>query len=182
MRPVKCPQDVIYIAKHAAGFIDRKTTLLMIGPKISINSEYLDNRFVVVWTGVVENVERYIQISDVELNCSKHDSFNLSLAESMACGLTCVSTDVVGIKNEILISNSGHLFPYEPADCNVNSDIPRYNSAIQFIVRLAQSDTMRKEFGLRAYEHSLATFNSDKILDKFIQIFNSCDVGEYQAE
>jgi len=173
MRPVKCPQDVIYIAKHAARFIDRKTTLLMIGPKISLNNEYLDGRFVVVWVGVVENVERYIQVSDVELNCSKHDSFNLSLAESMACGLTCVTTDVVGIGNEIINSNSGHLFPYEPADGNANSDIPRYNSAIQFIVRLSQLETMRKEYGMRAYEHSLATFNSDKIMNKFIQIFNS---------
>lgn len=172
MRPVKCPEDVIHIAHEASIHIEQKTTLLMIGPKSKKDKNYNDEKFEIKWEGVVQNVEDYLQISDIELNCSRHDSFNLSLAEAMASGLPCISTDVVGIGAEIQQSKSGYLFPFCPIESWPGDSRGRYHEPIEFITKLANSETLRKEYGFRAHKHAKVTFNSDRIMPQFLRLMH----------
>jgi glycosyltransferase involved in cell wall biosynthesis len=65
----------------------------------------------IYWTGILSEVEFLMQISDVELNASIHDSFNISLMEAMACGVPVVTSDIVGISPHVKKADSGICFP-----------------------------------------------------------------------
>jgi len=145
MRPVKRPEDVIAIADTCAKLCERPVTLVMIGPRTETQRGRCAN-LTVVETGVLPDVVPYLHISDAELNCSTHDSFNLSLAEAMACGVPCVSTDVVGISKEIGASGGGHLFsPTEP--------LGEDHSAVNFLLGLARSNKKRRDIGCKGSLH-----------------------------
>jgi glycosyltransferase involved in cell wall biosynthesis len=129
MRKIKCPEIILDIVIKAATRMQRKCILIMAGPipkdllkslnlnlmKLSHLSHFkyksICKNLTVYWTGIETEVEYLLQISDVELNASLHDSFNISLLEAMACGVPVVTSDVVGISEHILKSNSGYCFP-----------------------------------------------------------------------
>lgn len=110
MRPVKRPELAVKALLATVGFAQsRKVTLLMVGPRPwgadcpqlaklrRFERRALHPKLEIVWTGLQNHVERFLQLGDVALNTSAHDSFNISLLEAMSCGLPCVTTDVVGI-------------------------------------------------------------------------------------
>lgn len=128
MRKIKCVEVVIDIAYKASESISKKTTLIMAGPipndllpRLDFTTIKLHENFfsykscrgnlTILWAGYTEEVEYLIQISDVELNTSLHDSFNLSLMEAMACGVPVVTSNIVGIAPYIEKSNFGICFP-----------------------------------------------------------------------
>jgi len=49
------------------------------------------------FTGPVQNVEEYLQASDIFVLPTENEAFGLSLVEAMACGLAVVSTGVDGV-------------------------------------------------------------------------------------
>lgn len=129
MRKIKCPESVIDIAIKATESISNNCFLLMTGPipfkvianlklnLVNIGHESLFQyktvlpNLTILWTGVLSNVENLLQISDVEINASLHDSFNISLMEAMACGVPVISSDIVGINSHIMKSGGGFCFP-----------------------------------------------------------------------
>jgi glycosyltransferase involved in cell wall biosynthesis len=167
MRPVKSPQDLVYISSELAKITNGNITLLLIGPKIDIQIPEIRN-FSVMQLGVIDRVEMYLWISDVELNCSWHDSFNLSLAEAMACGLPLVTTDVVGIGKEIQAGECGFLFPYESISPNGNNI--KYQSAINFLLKLLNSIEIREQMGENSSLHARNVFDSEKITLNYLKL------------
>ncbi len=129
MRKIKCPGTVIDISMKVSQLTSQKCILIMAGPIPHHELNFLNlpltnlvgNSFfkyktelknlTILWSGIETSVEYLLQISDVELNTSLHDSFNVSLMEAMACGIPVVTSDVVGIKEHILIANAGFCFP-----------------------------------------------------------------------
>jgi glycosyltransferase involved in cell wall biosynthesis len=65
----------------------------------------------VMWVGLQEDPRPFFWTADLAINTSLHDSFNLSLAESMACGLPILTTNTVGISELPGVSNAGLFFP-----------------------------------------------------------------------
>jgi glycosyltransferase involved in cell wall biosynthesis len=63
----------------------------------------------VFFTGSVQNVEEYVQASDIFALPTEDDAFPSSLVEGMACGLTAVTTPVGAIKNIINHQQNGLL-------------------------------------------------------------------------
>lgn len=55
-------------------------------------------------TGEVQNVQEYLQSSDVFVFPTEIEAFGISLIEAMSCGLPVISTNVGGIKD---ILNNG---------------------------------------------------------------------------
>ncbi len=172
MRPVKRPDDVISISSRVAESISRDVTLLMVGPKAETRPADPPSYLRVIRTGIVEHVERFIAASDAELNCSWHDSFNVSLAESMACGLPCVSTDVVGIGEEIAKADAGFLFPYEDL-AESDRSTTRYSSAVEFLNELSRSEPLRTKLGKNASEHAAKAFAASTIMPKYMNLIHS---------
>jgi glycosyltransferase involved in cell wall biosynthesis len=117
MRPVKCPEVILKICIAFASISRSNCNLIMSGPipfdilknlgiaieKVSSEMQrfkYMSKtkNLKIFWTDLVQDVEYFIQMSDVELNASLHDSFNISLLESLGCGIPIISSNVVGIK------------------------------------------------------------------------------------
>lgn len=172
MRPVKHPDDVILVADAVAKELDRDVVLLMVGPEQKLEIEQTADNLLIMWPGIVADVERFLWVSDVELNLSSHDSFNLSLAEAMACGLPCISTNIVGIATEISKSKGGFLFEYSPRMRNTSIH-SRYKDLIQQMLLLAKNDDLRQEVGTNASRHAFSVFNPNRILPKYTSMLAS---------
>lgn len=129
MRKIKCPEIVLDIAIKAAQNISAPCTLIMTGPiphelikALHLKLQLLPGHrnfqqitrlpnLTIYWTGILADVSYLMQIADMELNASIHDSFNLSLMEAMACGLPVVTSEIVGIGPHVLKSGGGFCFP-----------------------------------------------------------------------
>lgn len=170
MRPVKRPEDVIAIAVALAREVRRRIVLLMIGPvrndllKVGAAGD-CDIR----WLGVRERVEDIIVAGDVELNCSVHDSYNLSLAEAMSCGVPVVSTDIVGIAPEIVKACAGHVYSAIPTKSSTHeASCPQ--TVVEYLVRLCEDEDERFETGLRARKWASATFRARNAAGEFAKL------------
>lgn len=130
MRPVKELGLTLTIATAVAEMTRRPVVLLLVGPV----TEHLVDRLR-MWSGVIVGSDApqevrcgslrvrlvglqrdprpYFWSADLTVNTSLHDSFNISLAESMACGVPVLSTDVVGIAEVPGVTDAGLFFPVD---------------------------------------------------------------------
>jgi glycosyltransferase involved in cell wall biosynthesis len=162
MRPVKAPEDVLNIAHAVSEAVAREVLLLLIGPSLAMEALPPSSKLRIRQMGVLDRVEGILQISDLELNCSYHDSFNLSLGEAMACGVPCATTDVVGIADELRGSGGGVLFALEPPE-----EVPRgrrYEAVVSDIAYLANNEPLRRKLATAAHERASATFSRRRVL------------------
>lgn len=195
MRRVKCPEIVLDIALKAAEMISEKCVLLMVGPvpfekinglglpliKLEENNLFqyksCTNNLTIYWTGPVSNVEYFLQISDVEINSSLHDSFNLSLMEAMACGLPVVTSDIVGICNHILNAKAGFVFPtkrlkYDELNevintCSNKRHLFDISYAVDAVVHIAKNREMANSMGKSGADYVRNEFSPEKALKQF---------------
>lgn len=195
MRKIKCPEIILDIAQKAAQLISRKCLLIMTGPipyeevsslnlnlvSLTPNDFFkhkidLDN-LTIYWTGVSSNVEYLIQVADVELNASLHDSFNLALMEAMACAVPVVTSDTVGINEHIVKSKGGICFPTKRLDFDelnktLNSDKPKQSLfdtdfAVDAIIDISKNKTSAKLKGQAAASYVAKEFSVEKISKVF---------------
>jgi glycosyltransferase involved in cell wall biosynthesis len=172
MRPVKRPRDTMRIADNIAEQSHRPVVLLMVGPIREELVEFAKKHVKHVdlrWEGVTLNVENYLYAADVEINCSWHDSFNLSLTESMACGVPVVSTDIVGVAPDITAADAGFLFPSPSSTEDGALDI---NPAIAFILDLTQDETKRQAMADRGAAYVADVFAPNQILAQYIPMLS----------
>lgn len=194
MRRVKCPEVVLDIAQKAAEQIDH-CILIMSGsiPWSTLqtlefpiratggNSPFMHvselKKLTVYWTGVVSNVEFLMQIADVELNASLHDSFNLALMEAMACGIPVVTSDVVGIAPHIEAAGGGYCFPtyppsfdeleqrlYQAEDTTVFFDV---DYAVECIVHLYHNPALATQQGCMGSLYVHDQFSEERVVNEF---------------
>lgn len=62
------------------------------------------------FVGYTDKVDHYMKLSDVYVSTSIQEGQQLTLIESMACGLIPVSSDIRGPRDVIEMAGSGHLF------------------------------------------------------------------------
>ncbi len=193
MRKIKCPEIILDIAQKAAQCIPEKCILIMTGPvpynEISLPNLSSDSingmpiykteftNLTIYWTGILSNVEYIMQIANVELNTSLHDSFNIALMEAMACGIPVVTSDEVGIANHIVKANGGILFPVKKLKFDeLNKTLMLNNSknylfdidyAVSAIIGIAENRTKAKLQGQGAAKYVAEEFSSEKITKEF---------------
>lgn len=200
MRKIKCPEIVIKIAQKASQLITSKCVLIMIGPipfekisslnlnleKICINEIFLHqtriNNLTIYWTGLLSNVEYLLQISNVELNTSLHDSFNLALMEAMGCAVPVVTSNTAGISEHVKKSNGGICFPvkrlaFDDLNNILNSNkSTEYLFEIDYAVSAVEDIVKNKEIAkLKAKEASAYVareFHFRKIIEEFYKHIN----------
>lgn len=160
MRPIKQPTGVMEIASAVAMRLSgRRVVLMMVGPRRAGGWPRRNNLEVRCF-GIIGKPERMLQVSDVCLNWSAHDSFNCSLMEGMSCGVPLVTSDVVGIGSEIVKANCGALFPLDKA-----------TEAIAFLEYLALNPVAGMDYGARGTKHARAAFGSDELLPQYRRAF-----------
>lgn len=65
----------------------------------------------VTFTGYVENVDEYLQLSNFFIFPSENESLSNALIEALACGLPCIASDVGGIPDTVKDGVNGFLLP-----------------------------------------------------------------------
>jgi glycosyltransferase involved in cell wall biosynthesis len=151
MRKIKCPEIVLEIAIKSSQLINERCILLMVGPipydaitSLNLNLVKLSDHdlfiyvttkgnLTIYWTGVLSDVEYLMQVSDVELNASIHDSFNISLMEAMACGIPVVTSDVVGISPHIKKASAGICFPTKKLKFDELNEVLALETSISYL-------------------------------------------------
>jgi glycosyltransferase involved in cell wall biosynthesis len=170
MRPRKRMEDVLEIVARVARQLSQPVVLLLIGPEVPRLIELAKAELAHVdvrWIGVVDDVETYLIPSDLELNCSSDDSFNLSLAEAMACAVPCVSTDIVGVGKEILAAKGGVLFPYIPPR---DREGVYYEDAVEAILKIAQNPAFGQAMGESAAAHAAKVFSQEHLREQYLDL------------
>lgn len=196
MRRIKCPEIVLDIAQKSAQLISDRCILIMTGPipfseLISLNLNLINSHnneslfkystekdnLTIYWTGVLSNVEYLLQISDVELNASLYDSFNLSLMEAMACGVPVVSSDIVGICKHVSAANAGFCFPTIKLNFDELNRVLQSNTskkllfdidfAVSAIVSISKDRIAAKAKGKEGARYVAETFSFEKAKNEF---------------
>jgi glycosyltransferase involved in cell wall biosynthesis len=113
--------------------------------------------------GNIRNTElpRYYSIADIAIYPSiANETFGISIAEAMACGMPVISTNVGGIP-EIVHKGSGFLGP--PKDDNFLAEA---------IKTLLLNDSLRKEMGNAGRKWIVENFSWDIVIEKFEEYIN----------
>ena len=196
MRRVKCPGIILDVAMKTSQLLNRQTVLIMTGPipwdiirnlNLSVDDlrgtqtmfkyrSSVDN-LKIYWTDVSPRVEYLLQISDVELNTSLHDSFNISLMEGMACGIPVVTSDVVGIRGHSETSDAGVCFPtkklkFDELNKTISSDKSQkdlfdVDYAVDATIEIARNMERWKKNGANGAKYVTDNFAFEKVAAEF---------------
>lgn len=187
MRPVKGINHTIRVAIEVAR--RRPTTLLLVGPvteslktalrdvTVEVSPQLPSPPFRVtrgnldiLLTGLQHDTVAFHQASDLALATSYHDSFNISLAESLACGTPIVSSDVVGIADIVREYECGLLFPF---DRNPLQTMPLLDDDRQAdfdltavaarILELSENPGRLRGMGSRAFQAARARYSTGAV-------------------
>jgi len=173
-RPVKGIVHSIDIARQFVSATNSDTRLLIVGPitqhlrdafeLLGLPSPNDDlphdvkiGKLHITCVGLQREVMHYHVLSDVALNTSLHDSFNISLAEAMACEVPVLTSDVAGIASIIEDYACGYVVPFDfnPIyDNNAASasepSVMHYDSAVCWLVEILRNREKRIAMGKRA--------------------------------
>lgn len=114
----------------------------------------------VVTTGFVDNVEDYLQASDIFALPTMDEAFGLALVEAMACGIAAVASRIGGIKDIIDPEENGLLIE------------PRDRAALEAALRrlLAEPD-LRQRLATAAMATVASRYRTDAVLESYASLF-----------
>lgn len=113
------------------------------------------------WTGEVENVEQYMQISSVFCFPTRREGFGIVIIEAMASGLPCVVARLEGVTTDIIPDDRyGILIPGDhPTD---------YATALQ---RFLNQPALAETIGRAARQRSTESFRLEIVAEQFGQLY-----------
>lgn len=172
-RPIKGIHHLIEICLQFSSHVADGVCLLLVGPvtnhlcdslaKIGVCvSQDMTPHFakigslLIACIGLQDDTRRFHAISDVAINTSLHDSFNISLGEAMACGVPVLSTDVVGISSLVAEHDCGRLISFDYNSIYDDHSISRnisstldYDSALEWLITISKNNVLRQLVGSR---------------------------------
>jgi glycosyltransferase involved in cell wall biosynthesis len=170
MRPVKAPHDIVAACRRFAWILSDKTVALQLaGPRIDIGSACTP--LIINQLGVMREIERLLAASDVEINLSRHDSFNLSLAEAMASAVPIITTDVVGIAEHITAAKAGLLIDNNRLQSTTTLD--RFDQLLRSLSMLEARPSTRRQMGLNGYAYATAHLSLSAFRDRVLHLLTS---------
>jgi len=122
----------------------------------------------ITFTGMLTGREKLEALSgsDIFVLPSYSENFGMAIVEAMACGLPVITTDTVGVHNEITETNGGLIIP--------SGDAPRLS---EVIIKIIDNEELAKKISEngRALARERFDFNkvADKMIEKFEEIVNN---------
>lgn len=113
----------------------------------------------IIFLGYQEDVEKYLNVSDAFIICTKHETLCISLLEAAMEKLPLIGTNVGGIP-EIINSKDGILVE--------NEDVVGF---VQAIEKIASNRNMRITFGENAFQYVSSKFDEERILLRLDQLY-----------
>lgn len=121
-----------------------------------INEDMAENVFLLGYRTDIDNI---LNMADIFIICTKHETLCISLQEAGIHGLPLIATRVGGIP-EIVDSTCGILVD--------NLDVRGFVTAIN---RLKNDGELRKEYGNNARRKILSKFSEEKIIKQLDQVY-----------
>lgn len=116
---------------------------------------------VVTFAGNVDNVQEYLQASDVFVFPTQYEAFGLSLIEAMACGLPAVASAAGGVKDIIESGRNGLLV-----------DPKNEKELGEAMDKLLTDRALREKLGWQALETVLARYTPGIVARKYSALFS----------
>lgn len=110
--------------------------------------------------GTVDDVRQYLAIADVFVLSSLTEALPVSVIEAIAMSVPCIVTDVGG--NCDIITHGENGFIVQPKD---------YNAIAEYLFFLIKNSLIRQEMKLKAREKAVKFFNKDKMIQKYIELY-----------
>ncbi|MEO6190238.1 MAG: N-acetyl-alpha-D-glucosaminyl L-malate synthase BshA [Saprospiraceae bacterium] len=164
-RKVKRIPDIINSFAIINQQIPSKLLLIGDGPERSILEDLcreLNIMNKVIFLGKQEAVEDLLNIADLFLLCSDHESFGLSALEAMGCGVPVVSSNAGGLSEVNLNGFSGYT-------CNVGN----IQEITQGILNILQDEKVNEQFRQNALLQA-QKFEISKILPDYLELYYKC--------
>ncbi|HEY3298224.1 MAG TPA: glycosyltransferase family 4 protein [Armatimonadota bacterium] len=116
----------------------------------------------VTFTGYVENVQEYLQSSDLFVFPSENEALGISLIEAMSCGLPAVASRTGGIPEVVQHMDNGILI--EPG----SSD-----AIVEAVSHLLDEHDLARELAQRARETACTRFSMETVAEQYADFFSS---------
>lgn len=116
----------------------------------------------VTFAGEVENVEAYLQASDLFAFPSENEAFGISVIEAMATGLPVISSGVGGLRDILVDGQTGLVFPA--------GDEGALKEGIQ---RLLGDSDLRETLGRAGRAEALSRYSSDRVVEEYSTLFRA---------
>jgi len=114
----------------------------------------------VFFTGSVDNVENYVQASDIFALPTEDDAMPSSLIEAMGCGLTAVATPIGAIKSIINQQQNGLLV--QPGD---------YQQLYDALDRLLTDDALAARLAQAGWQTVQHTYSATIVTERYARLF-----------
>src|SRR5690625_164566 len=162
-RKVKRIKDVIYTFKKIVEHVKSKLILVGDGPESStayslVKKLGLEND--VLFLGKQKRISDLLSISDLKLLLSEQESFGLVLLEAMSCEVPPIGTNVGGIPEVIIHTETVFLV-----------DVGDTYQAAKYDVKLLTDDNLLEQFSKNALTFARESFHSTKIVKQYIDLY-----------
>lgn len=128
---------------------------------VSLSKELSINK-VVVFTGFIENVNRYLSGIDLCLFTSKEEGLGSTVLEFFLAKTPVVSTNAGGLKDIVIANETGLI-------CNICDEICLSKQVFEML----KNKNLRSNCIKNAYEYVISEHSLDKFTEKHIQIYKS---------
>lgn len=113
------------------------------------------------FTGAVDNVEEYLQASDIFVFPTENEAFGISLIEAMACGLPVVATAVGGIPDFLVHGVNGIMV--------APGDRTELHQALADL--LSDDGQVARVLGTSARASVVEQFSKEAVADSYVHLF-----------
>jgi glycosyltransferase involved in cell wall biosynthesis len=114
------------------------------------------------FAGAVENVDEYLQASDVFVFPTEQEAFGISVVEAMACGLPVISTPVGGLADIVTGGENG-----------VCVAVGSYDQLLSALDSLLSDPTLADALGREGRRAAEERFALEAVLDRSVDLFES---------
>jgi glycosyltransferase involved in cell wall biosynthesis len=122
-----------------------------------VHQNGLDNS--IRFTGSVENIRDYLHAADLFVFPSRKESFGISVAEAMACGLPVAASDIPGLSDVVVPGVTAHVFPPNNAD-----------AIYQSVYSLLNDEALRETMGSAGRQRAETHFAESAIIDSYVTL------------
>jgi glycosyltransferase involved in cell wall biosynthesis len=114
----------------------------------------------IIFTGMRDDVNRILAVTDVFVLPSFLEGMPRSIIEAMAMGLPVIASNIKGCREEVVDNETGILVPL--------GDIESLASAI---LKLYKNSELRKRMGSNGRKRAEQIFDERKVIEKEIEVF-----------
>jgi glycosyltransferase involved in cell wall biosynthesis len=116
----------------------------------------------VVFVGNVENVQEYLQTSDIFVFPTESEAFGIALVEAMACGLPVISTTIGGVKDILQHEENG--LAVQPGN---------FEQLYAALDQAITDPSLSTRLGNAAWRTAQHRYSSEVITQAYVRLFRS---------